>query len=45
MILSIEPLFGPRSGGTPVEIVGIHLNATGEPTVFIDDNICPIVNK
>ena len=45
VILSVDPVFGPKSGGTPVEIVGIHLNATDGPSVFLDNNICPLVNK
>ena len=45
MILDVEPLFGPRSGGTSVDIVGIHLNATDQPVVYLGDSICPIANK
>ena len=41
-IFSIEPLFGPKFGGTYVSIRGVHLDTGGERCVLIGERYCKI---
>ncbi|KAL1449698.1 hypothetical protein WDU94_002181 [Cyamophila willieti] len=43
-IWSINPLYGPRSGGTILNIYGSHMNVASNTEVFIDDLPCSIIS-
>ena len=40
-IINIDPGFGPESGGTVLQVHGVHLKESYQPTIFLGDNICP----